>query len=511
MERRMHLNLVPTLVLGVLLTSAAPASAAQKATGGIAAVETVPDPRELLDRYRKAVTGWDRSVSMHIEYDHSMAYQGRDFRHWKYDLQHRRDGDRCEWFGHCQFEGKFDDNAYSFNEELRDLVTEDYYLCYSRRDVGREETPVMGTEVKEHLFGLQVQSRDGNFLQGRTGGIGNATHQAQVMYDSNEVRYVGQETIAGTACTVVEARTKYGTFTVWLAPEKGYNALKSVWRKSGRDILRENIRIEEQGITDWTETVDAVEVQKIDGVFVPVAGRLTRYAKWADGKESEDHTTVQRREIVLHPDFQALGTFQIVLPEGTEVRLADNSQRTFRWSEGKFTPDLDKHLMKSLLGKPLPGLEGIHVDGNPAAAGKMLVVCFFDMQQRPSRNCLVQLAGKAELLAQQGAVLLGIQATKVEQDRLREWLRENNIRVPVGLVSADEEETHCAWGVQSLPWLILTDRSHVVRAEGFDLSDLQARMDAVKPLPAAQEQKRDAQDRSPNRPPTVSVAASRGP
>jgi hypothetical protein len=440
----------------------------------------------LLDRYRKAVTGWDRSVSMHIECDYSMAYQGRDFRHWKYDIQHRRDGERCEWFGRRQFEGKHDGDAYSFNEELRDLVVEDYYLCYSRRDSGREDTPVMGTNVKEHLFGLQAESRDGNFLQGRTGGIGKATHQAQAMCDSNEVRYVGPETLAGTACHVVEARTKYGTFTVWLAPEKGYNALKSVWRKSGRDILRENIRIEDQSITDWVETVDAVEVEKIDGVFLPVAGGLTWKTKFVDGQGSDNHVTVRRRDIVLHPDFQALGAFQIVLPEGTEVRLAGDSKRTFRWSEGKFTPDIGKYFMRSLLGSPLPGLEALQVDWNPAdAAGRILVVCFFDMQQRPSRNCMVQLAQKVEPLTQQGAILLGIQATKVEQDVLREWLRENGIRAPMGLVSADEEETRCAWGVQALPWLILTDSQHVVRAEGFDLSDLQNKMEAVTRPPRA--------------------------
>jgi len=29
-----------------------------------------------------------------------------------------------------------------------------------------------------------------------------------------------------------------------------------------------------------------------------------------------------------------------------------------------------------------------------------------------------------------------------------------------------------ALGIQSLPWLILTDRQHIVRAEGFGLDDL---------------------------------------
>ena len=203
-------------------------------TPAVSSAEMAPDPRELLDRYRQAVTSWDKSVSMHVEYDHTMAYQGRDFRHWKYDIQHRRDGDRTEWFGRCQFEGKLDGNPYSFNEEFRDLILDEYYLHYSHRNSGEKSDAFIGTDVGEWLATLEVQSPDGGFLQGRTGGIGEATHQVLAMCDSDDVRYVGPETLGGTPCHIVEAKTKYGTFTVWLAPEKGYNALKSVWRRAAR-------------------------------------------------------------------------------------------------------------------------------------------------------------------------------------------------------------------------------------------------------------------------------------
>ena len=35
-----------------------------------------------------------------------------------------------------------------------------------------------------------------------------------------------------------------------------------------------------------------------------------------------------------------------------------------------------------------------------------------------------------------------------------------------------EEKTLNNWGVQSLPWLILTDKNHIVTAEGFSIDDL---------------------------------------
>jgi len=34
------------------------------------------------------------------------------------------------------------------------------------------------------------------------------------------------------------------------------------------------------------------------------------------------------------------------------------------------------------------------------------------------------------------------------------------------------KQTRFAWGVKSLPWLILTDKEHIVRAEGFNINEL---------------------------------------
>jgi len=41
------------------------------------------------------------------------------------------------------------------------------------------------------------------------------------------------------------------------------------------------------------------------------------------------------------------------------------------------------------------------------------------------------------------------------------------------MIQADEEKARFTWGVRSLPWLILTDKRHVVTAEGFALGELE--------------------------------------
>jgi len=40
------------------------------------------------------------------------------------------------------------------------------------------------------------------------------------------------------------------------------------------------------------------------------------------------------------------------------------------------------------------------------------------------------------------------------------------------MIQADEEKTRIDWSVRSLPWLILTDKEHIVTAEGFSVNEL---------------------------------------
>lgn len=129
--------------------------------------------------------------------------------------------------------------------------------------------------------------------------------------------------------------------------------------------------------------------------------------------------------------------------------------------------------LPSLIGKPLPNLEDIKIDFNTEQAkGKRLLVCFFDMDQRPSRNCIARLAKQAERLEEKGLVVTAIQASKVDENKLDKWLKDHNTPFRIGMIEGKEEEIRFDWGVKSLPWLILTDTEHNVTAEGFGLDEL---------------------------------------
>ncbi len=178
-------------------------------------------------------------------------------------------------------------------------------------------------------------------------------------------------------------------------------------------------------------------------------------------------------------------------PAGMSEKAVEELQQalpdcSLRMEKEQFVPrprparlDLDR--APSLLGKALPPIDQLNLALDPAQAeARPILLCFFDMNQRPSRNCLVQLSTRAQELKAEGVVVVAIQASKVDENALSAWATENNIRFPVGIIQGDKDRTRFAWGVRSLPWLILTDCDHVVTAEGFSLDELDERIKKVE-------------------------------
>ena len=133
-----------------------------------------------------------------------------------------------------------------------------------------------------------------------------------------------------------------------------------------------------------------------------------------------------------------------------------------------------------LVGKRIPDLDKLNIDINQEqASGRMMLFCFFDMEQRPSRNCVLQLSKKSNDLQAKDIVIIAIQASKIEQEALNQWIKKYNIPFSVGMVQGDEKKFSLAWSVKSLPWLILTDSMHIVKAEGFSLIELDSKIETM--------------------------------
>ncbi len=160
--------------------------------------------------------------------------------------------------------------------------------------------------------------------------------------------------------------------------------------------------------------------------------------------------------------------FRMQIKEGAMV-TDSRSGRTITYTYKPEPPNL--------VGKALP--ESVDIGAGLALGqaknGRMLI-CFWDMQQRPSRHCLKSLAQKAGNLADKDISVLCVHTSDIDGETLNEWMRDYNVPFTAKTVTQDVEKIRLAWGVKSLPWLILADSKHIVRAEGFSLDELEKKI-----------------------------------
>ncbi|MBN2590413.1 MAG: carboxypeptidase regulatory-like domain-containing protein [Sedimentisphaerales bacterium] len=139
----------------------------------------------------------------------------------------------------------------------------------------------------------------------------------------------------------------------------------------------------------------------------------------------------------------------------------------------EFIIESDLTNIKQLKGNPLPDFEGIKIDfDREKAKDKALLVCFFDIEQRPSRSCILELSKKTSQLKEKSIEIIAINASEIESEYLDNWLKENKIPFSVGMIETSLDETRFNWGIKALPWLILTDKEHIVTDEGFSVNEL---------------------------------------
>jgi protocatechuate 3,4-dioxygenase beta subunit len=130
----------------------------------------------------------------------------------------------------------------------------------------------------------------------------------------------------------------------------------------------------------------------------------------------------------------------------------------------------------SLVGGALPKMERIGIESAAALQNRRVLLCFFDVQQRPSRHCMDSLARQVDTLRRKGVALVAVQAAPVQENTWQAWMAERSRAFPLGRIDGDPEEVKSAWGIRSLPWLVLTDDRHTVVAEGFAIAELENRL-----------------------------------
>lgn len=315
-------------------------------------VDTLPEAKIILDRYRNSLSKL-QTISMKVNCeswrdDDSNPNKKTHYR--KHDILHRRDHSRIELIGQrvtFDIEGSYVPGRSTF---IRRLVNNENHiiLYFYNPDLGTNRPPTakMNSNLEGKFQKLLGHTPYGGPLDGYLFGSDHKS-VADLLSNGNLQLHNDRKDINNVSCWVLEAVTEYGKITAWIAPDYGYNALKWTIQKTERDLFRGNPLLAE-GLKMWVATFEADEKQKIKDVFVITGGLFTLSMTDKIGKKPTRYHKFKRTEVDLNPDFEALGAFQINLPEGTVVTNEDIPGIKFVWSNGKLVPYINKPAMKQI-------------------------------------------------------------------------------------------------------------------------------------------------------------------
>ena len=293
-----------------------------------------------------------------------------------------------------------------------------------------------------------------------------------------------KEKINGSDCYVINAKTKRSEYVIWIDPNHDYNISQAAIKRNSTTANDPNIYKNPESGTSKLDLKNVV-FKNLDGFCVPFECDFSLNVKFDNGDHLTDTHHYKTTEYLINPDHKVLRSFDpnSFIKNGAQVRIIGNSDISYTWKDGKvvdsygYEVNLSTLKPPSLVDKTLPSLAEFRVDLEPSVfKNNKLLLCFFDYSQRPSRNCVLTLNEKTESLLDKNIFLIFIQTESVTEQTLAAWLTKNEIVPPVGTSKIDLPALGQRWGVQSLPWLILTDKQHKVTAEGFNIADLDEKL-----------------------------------
>jgi hypothetical protein len=294
-----------------------------------------------------------------------------------------------------------------------------------------------------------------------------------------------------------------GTFDIWGLPCAGAGFIGFVgvsgfhqviklpqaqpfFQVNGRNIRFENVP---------PGTYEGIEVHFL------LAGRVEGIVTDASGNPLPDmEVIVQPPGFLEKVNKEGRFTAQAAPGEDVTVTLRKSQDQVllitepFRVQEGEI---VEKNLMvtggaygpaPSQAGRQMPALSSLGVDVRPETLqGKRVLLCFFDMNQRPSRHFVLELAARARDLERNNVVTFLVHAGQGDKAAVERWLRERGVPFTTGAVRGDTTKLLKDWTVQALPWPVLLDEKHALAATGFDLQQLDENLKggSLEQLPVA--------------------------
>jgi len=191
--------------------------------------------QEILRRYRESLS-WLNSVSMTVAI--VVNYPGKG--PFGSTFVFRQDDDRIEWIGSLfKFDSKDDKKPNTESVFIYAATKNRYYVSVGPLKMPRAGAIIISATPEKYKNSKYEQAEFGGPLWARTYGT-NHKNIADLLGESDDLHLrQGQEVVNGISCYVLEGTTKYGKVKAWVAPDKGYAALKWTVKKTGDDLVND--------------------------------------------------------------------------------------------------------------------------------------------------------------------------------------------------------------------------------------------------------------------------------
>jgi len=299
--------------------------------------------RDLLDRYEQSLS-WQESVAMEVVIQSSGKIDGQRIPSIsERTFIFRRDHNRAEWLGKKR---EMDENNNVDLDKCHVIKTIMNGNAFARLTSGLDRPPIGAFINRDEEFyrnslnRLLCHPNNGGPLCGRMFGS-NYKNVADLLIESgNVLLHKNRENISGTLCYVVETRTKYGKVTAWIAPEKGYNALRWSIHKASDDLFDQApiSKRWEVRVNSWLAEFVADDLHKVGDFWVTKVGHMTFSIGYNDDSPIKTRITKHKykvSDIQIDPDFEALEAFKIDFPDGTPVQIEQAPGIRYVWQDGK--------------------------------------------------------------------------------------------------------------------------------------------------------------------------------
>jgi len=158
----------------------------------------------------------------------------------------------------------------------------------------------------------------------------------------------GMENINGVPCYIIDARTKYGRFTVWVDPSHDFAISK--WQI---EASRAAGHLQYMGLTPYetySEQSETTSFKRFDDIWIGTEMvRQKLYSREETTHEERAHTWIT--EFVPNPDHEVLGSFeQDDVPNGTLVIIAPVTHIRYVWHDGELVKHVDDDVVAQIDG-----------------------------------------------------------------------------------------------------------------------------------------------------------------